>query len=312
MSIRSLGMTNDRPHNPSAADQSPANELGSLSDNLIGMVLECLPTGLVVFDRDLRELLRNHAARAMLPPEGDISRAISRVAIESKYEDWGAEFRRVIDTGLPQRLGVTIKGAGDQPDVYLDLAVNPVRAAETGDVIGGLILMDNNTARIGMERRLAVSERLAAVGKLAARVAHELNNPLDGILRYINLALRLIGENADPKLPQYLGKAKSGIVRMCEIITTLLEFSRSAPVAFEPATINKIVEDALSARRAGRGRRTFRLCATSTRRTCRWCAAATSFRSSATWSRTRSRRCRTEASTLTTAGRASPTCCKAR
>jgi two-component system, NtrC family, sensor kinase len=88
-------------------------------------------------------------------------------------------------------------------------------------------------------------------------VAHELNNPLDGILRYTNMALRL-AEKIDPspqpdpnapvaKIIGYLKNAKSGIVRMTEIIQSLLEFSRNTPSTFEQATINKIVEDAVTA-----------------------------------------------------------------
>jgi len=99
-----------------------------------------------------------------------------------------------------------------------------------------------------MEQRLAVSERLAALGKLAARVAHELNNPLDGILRYVNLALRVGGQSgADPRVAEYLDKARSGLMRMTQITTSLLEFSRQTHAPLEQATINKIVEDAITA-----------------------------------------------------------------
>ncbi|MBN2561300.1 MAG: PAS domain-containing protein [Phycisphaerae bacterium] len=220
---------------------------GAIPD-LLEHVFESLPTGLVVFDNDLKVILKNQAAAALLPDEEDISKAISRLAVESKYEDWDAEFRQVMGTGRPQRFDVTVQDGGDyHPEVCVNIVINSLRDPETGESLGGLLLVEDVTSRISMERRLAVSERLAAVGKLAARVAHELNNPLDGILRYTNLALRRVGDDSDPKAVEYLEKAKSGIGRMGEIITTLLEFSRSTPSTFEQATINKIVEDAITA-----------------------------------------------------------------
>jgi two-component system NtrC family sensor kinase len=162
-----------------------------------------------------------------------------------------------METGLPRRLDVTLNRPGDEPDVYISILIDQLKNPETGEAMGGLLLAEDVTSRTSMERRLAVSERLAAVGKLAARVAHELNNPLDGILRYTNLALRLTdpqqqSANATPeallqKLREYLENTKSGITRMAEITSALLKFSRNAPAAFEQATINKIVEDAVSA-----------------------------------------------------------------
>ena len=81
------------------------------------------------------------------------------------------------------------------------------------------------------------------VGKLAARIAHELNNPLDGILRFVNLALRVKGE--DDPARRYLEQARKGLLRMVRIIRELLEFSRSAITAFEHTSINGMVEEAV-------------------------------------------------------------------
>jgi len=220
---------------------------GSLQSSL-ELVFESLPNGLIVFDKHLQVILANQAAQTLLPDEKDISKAITRLAVESEYEDWEAELKKIVATGRPRRFDVMVQNDGTyQPEMYLDIAISPLRAHDTGEIVGGLLLVENVTSRISMERRLAVSERLAAVGKLAARVAHELNNPLDGILRYTNLAIRRAGDAEDPKVVEYLENARSGIVRMGEIITALLEFSRSTPGALEQATINTIVEDAVTA-----------------------------------------------------------------
>jgi signal transduction histidine kinase len=88
---------------------------------------------------------------------------------------------------------------------------------------------------------------LTSLGKLASRVAHELNNPLDGILRYVNLALRLVDQSPDPKLKSYLSESRAGLMRMIQIVGDLLEFSRVGDGLFEAASVNDVIEQAIKA-----------------------------------------------------------------
>lgn len=90
----------------------------------------------------------------------------------------------------------------------------------------------------------ASSERLAAVGKLAARVAHELNNPLDGILRYLSLANRVLSTDA-AAAERYIEEARKGITRMVHIVRQLLEFSRNARGDEESGNVNKLLDEAI-------------------------------------------------------------------
>lgn len=213
----------------------------------MGAVFESLPSSLVVFDRNLRISSRNRAAEIVLPPADDVATLLTRLTIEGSCIDWQSELRGIIQSPHSRHFDAMAPRGKDQTESYLSIVISPLRAGDSSEVLGGLLLADDVTARISMERRLAVSERMAAVGKLAARVAHELNNPLDGILRFTNLAIRHCEPNHDEPLNRYLENVKSGIQRMAQILGTLLEFSRSAPGAMEQATINQIVEDALAA-----------------------------------------------------------------
>lgn len=96
------------------------------------------------------------------------------------------------------------------------------------------------------------SEKLASVGKLAATVAHEINNPLFGILTNARLARKAIDQN--PQIDE-TGKSKIGnklaIIeresnRCGEIVKNLLMFSRQAPPKFELVPLDAVVERTLS------------------------------------------------------------------
>jgi signal transduction histidine kinase len=121
----------------------------------------------------------------------------------------------------------------------------PLKVNEKPDNAGGTAIIENITEKANMEKQLVSTEKLATVGKLASKVAHELSNPLDGILRYVNLAIRAIEmENLD-KPKEYLTQCRHGLMRMVQIVSELLEFSRSTYTTFEPVRVEQIIEDAI-------------------------------------------------------------------
>ncbi|MEW6386654.1 MAG: PAS domain S-box protein [Thermodesulfobacteriota bacterium] len=102
----------------------------------------------------------------------------------------------------------------------------------------------NITHKKHLEEHLARTEKMAALGKLAAGVAHEINNPLGSIL--VNSYLLL--EDLEREKPEWLQVEK--IVReatRCKtIVQDLLEFSRYMPAKMAPLDINTLLEEALS------------------------------------------------------------------
>jgi signal transduction histidine kinase len=210
-------------------------------------VFEVMPLGLVVFDRQLRAFRVNESARFLVQPDQSVAEVLAAATVESQYADWAAELRVVLESRLLRRFEHVTYQAEPDRRLILNLTCSPLTARDAADVLGGLLVVEDVTARIRMENRLAVSERMAALGKLAARVAHELNNPLDGILRYLGLAQRVIEEKRAERAIKYLAESRSGLLRMVQIVTDLLEFSRSAHASYENTSLNTILEEAVKA-----------------------------------------------------------------
>ena len=210
-------------------------------------VFSSLPVAVVVFDRRLRMVMGNRAAELLFGDADLIAEALGRTTVEGHYRDWAVEFRQVMETRREREFdGVTYQDR-EVGDRLLNLVCTPLTDRSNREVVGGMLVAEDVTARVSMERRLAVSERLAAVGKLSARVAHELNNPLDGILRYINLAKRVVEHTGQDQVIGYLERSRRGLMRMVEITAELLEFSRSTHASLDESDINRILEDAVKA-----------------------------------------------------------------
>jgi len=96
----------------------------------------------------------------------------------------------------------------------------------------------------GAQDEMLRVERMASIGKLAAVVAHEINNPLAGILTYSKLLKkRLIREgNPDPENISMLELMESESRRCGEIVKNLMTFARPTSMNREPADLNAVID----------------------------------------------------------------------
>jgi PAS domain S-box-containing protein len=98
--------------------------------------------------------------------------------------------------------------------------------------------------------KLLHQDKMASLGKLAATVVHEINNPIAGILNLTLLIQRIIAEGSLQKndidqFEQYLNLMETETRRISRIVTNLLAFSRQKTMKVGPIDINRLLENTL-------------------------------------------------------------------
>ena len=129
---------------------------------------------------------------------------------------------------------------------------SPELPVESADEIGALTRSFNTMARSLRERdellrertrqQLTRSERLASIGRLAAGVAHEINNPLTGVLTFAHLLHRKAPEGSQDR--QDLETIINATTRCKDIVRGLLGFSRQSEPHKQPSDLNAVVREA--------------------------------------------------------------------
>jgi two-component system, NtrC family, sensor kinase len=101
------------------------------------------------------------------------------------------------------------------------------------------------------QKKLLHNDRLASLGQLSASVAHEINNPISGVLNLSMLLQRMLKDDGVPparleEFRKYLGQVTSETTRVGRIVSDLLAFSRRSKPQRAPADLNRIVRSTLS------------------------------------------------------------------
>lgn len=232
---------------------SQAEELTRLADatlvreTFIRNVVESIRDGIVVLDREGRITDWN---RAMEERYGISASEVRGLPIVVVFPTLKAEgFERVLPKILEESKEVALEGFAyethDRRLVTVNIKGSPLRTS-AGEVTGAVLTLEDVTERVQLERVARQSEKMAALGTLAAGIAHEINNPIGIIASRVELMLMEARERGlSPELMKDLQVLEKHAERVARITNGLLSFSRQAPWRLTLVDVNQIVEEAL-------------------------------------------------------------------
>ncbi|MGC1781428.1 MAG: CHASE3 domain-containing protein [Acidobacteriaceae bacterium] len=215
-----------------AADAS-ARWLNTTIRSIGDGVIACDPTGCVVFLNSVAERVtgwteedaKGHPLPRIFHIVNERTRAIVEGPVEKVLRSGGV-------VGLSNHTVLVRKDSSECP---IDDSAAPIEDAN-GRLLGIVLVFRDCTERRNSHASLMRAEKLAAAGKLAASIAHEVNNPLEGITNLLFLA----GGSTDLiEVREWLEQAQSEVKRLSNITRRTLGFYREStqPVAYRPADV---------------------------------------------------------------------------
>ena len=153
----------------------------------------------------------------------------------------GKRLKSTLDIGAKQVYEVEVVTRTGEPRAVM-VSVSPLHAVE-GAILGVLGIARDMTETKKLEQQIRNSEKLASVGRLAAGVAHEINNPLGGILNCLYNLRK--GALSPSRQEEYRVSMEEGVRRVQTIVRQLLDFSQQHEPAFALTDIHHVVDRVL-------------------------------------------------------------------
>ncbi len=203
--------------------------------NKLKSIIECMQEGVVFVDSTNQSTLFNKAAQMIqkdqseqnMTPDLQFGSAETLAQISQDFVEGGDAIAKKNEQIGEKHLENTYAAVRDDEDNYL----------------GTVLVSRDVTDRKRMEQQLIFSEKMAAIGELAAGVAHEINNPLDGLLNCI-LRIQRNPKNIE-QTQEYLGLMEEAIRRIEATIGKLLDFSRPHELTLTAINLNDVVNETI-------------------------------------------------------------------
>jgi two-component system NtrC family sensor kinase len=204
----------------------------------IEAIIDSLPLSLYAIDRNYEIVAwnRNRELGELGIPRGSVlGKNIFNVLTRQKRELLESEFASVFQSGAIARIEHTTATANGELKHWL-ISKIPMWIDQSGDVSHVITIGEEITERVEANRAVARAEKLAAIGRLAAGVVHEINNPLATISACAEALESRVSEGgfgesaALDDLREYLGLIRSEAFRCKTITNGLLDFSRTRQI----------------------------------------------------------------------------------
>jgi PAS domain S-box-containing protein len=223
--------------------QSAEEEIRIERDRL-DLVLRNVPNPIIVVDNDNHIMSMNPAAERLFKPASATARASNAaLANDARFTSFLAGLR--LDPAMSKRGEIGLTDPRNDERLEMEVSATEIRDAR-GAVMAIVSVMQDIGRLRELERRrleqvLFDSEKLAATGRLAASIAHEINNPLEAVQNALYLLQKEFGEDS-AKRP-YLDIAARETQRMSRILRQMLGFYRQQE-AMAATDLNALVEEA--------------------------------------------------------------------
>ena len=201
----------------------------------IEAIFDSLPLSLYAINRDYQVVAWNRnreLGELGIPRRSVLGKNIFEVLTRQRREVLEQEFKRVFQSGEIERIEqeTTTQKGGTR---HWLISKIPMWADASGNVTHVITVGEEITERVEANQAVARAEKLAAVGRLAAGVVHEINNPLATISACAEALENRVNEGAFANSPEvddlkeYLGLIRSEAFRCKTITNGLLDFSRT-------------------------------------------------------------------------------------
>ncbi len=222
-----------------AARRRTRNDLRTWDDDLLGS----LPDGILVIGTAGEIVSLNVAAEEMTGLSGAVVRG---KRCDEVFADNGfllELLRKTVETGRTHTDFDRVLRRPDGGSVAVSTVTSII--SDTAGATRGVVIVVRDVSRIReLEEKLAQSDRLAALGTLAANVAHEIRNPLAGIRG----AAQLLGEEAGggETVREHTGVIIREVDRLSDLVKTLLSFASPRRPLLISCSVNQIVEESVA------------------------------------------------------------------
>ena len=207
-------------------------------------VVESLSDGLLVVDMDDRVLRWNRRLERLVGARAASAGLTVEELFGRAFADTLAGARRESPAGTTlYRVPLTLAHDGDRRAVLLNVGIAPFKTPELTQA-GWILLLEDVTDRANLEEQLQLSEKMAAIGLLAAGVAHEVNTPLTGISSFTQMLLERSAPD-DPRT-QLLEKIEQQTFRAAKIVNSLLNLARPSGRETGPVDLAVVIADVLA------------------------------------------------------------------
>jgi PAS domain S-box-containing protein len=218
------------------------HEIFSTMRENLNSVMAGLEDGLLLFTRDARAVMVSPAAEKFLgAPAGQFL---------------GRRVTEIFPPGHPLRQALRLEGDAlreTQAETELKTAGGMRRVSvsvqsiqENGEQMGALVTLRDLDSLESINTQLQVSERLAALGRITAGVAHEVKNPLNSMRLWLENLKESLPADQDPGAQQAVQVLDKEIDRLDAVVKRFLDFTRPVELKLEATNLAELLRDIMS------------------------------------------------------------------